>query len=544
MKRDTLTLPLFPSDGEVFAHAPSSFFLRPYQSKAIQTLRERVRQGRRRILLVAPTGAGKMTIIAAVIRTSSVPVLFVVDRMELIEQCLEELARVGITNVGVIRGDDWRENPNAAVQIASIQTLSRRNKPPAGLLLIDEAHIAVSDSYLALFEHYKQAIVLGFTATPARLDGRPLGNVFECLEIVCTYEQLIKDGFIVAPICYSGPAELDLSQIRIVSGDYDESQLGDMMRNVSLVGQLLEHWQKLANLYPRESGHPGLVEGPYRRTLIFAVGIQHSLDICARFESAGVRIAHLDGTTPETDRKRIVKALGTGDLQAATNVGIFLKGVDIPSAKCVVHARPTQSLVLWRQSAGRILRPWHPGCARGCMTHPSVVPMLIDHAKNIQRHGFPHEDLHWELTSRARPIESKPATRICKECYAYLPAYKRICPYCGADSPPPPPADLPKESEAKLMQLAGSPEEMRRMYFNMIVQVAKARGYKPGFASARYKSRYGHWPPWEWSEMVKSSFASDPVWQANLDANTSRKKQRELEKMARELAKIEEPDDD
>jgi superfamily II DNA or RNA helicase len=543
MKRDSVTLPLFPSEGEVFANAPSSFFLRPYQSKAIQTLRERVRQGRRRILLVAPTGAGKMTMIAAIIRTSSVPVLFVVDRMELIEQCLEELGRVGITNVGVIRGDDWRENPGATIQVASIQTLSRRNKPPAGLVLVDEAHIAVSDSYLALFEYYKQAIIIGFTATPTRTDGRPLGNVFECLEVVCTYEELIKAKFIVEPLCYSGPAELDLSQIRIVAGDYDEAQLGDMMRSVSLVGSLLEHWQRLANLYPREGGHPGLIEGPYRRTFIFAVSIQHSLDICARFAGAGVRIAHLDGTTSETERKRIVKALGTGDLQAVTNVGVLLKGVDIPSAKCVAHARPTQSIVLWRQSAGRILRPWHPNCRRGCMAHPSVVPMLIDHAQNIQRHGFPHEDLHWELTARARPFESKPATRICKECYAYLPAYKRICPYCGADSPPPPPADLPKESEAQLLQLAGSPEEMRRMYFNMIVQVARARGYKPGFASARYKSRYGHWPPWEWSEMVKSSFASDPVWQANFEAHASKKKQRELEKMAKELAKIEEPDD-
>lgn len=543
MKPDFVTLSLFPSNDEVFAGVPPN--LRPYQSKAIQILRERFRQGKRRILLVAPTGAGKMTMIASIIRTSSIRVLLVVDRMELIEQCLEELARVGITNVGIIRGDDDRFNPLASVQVASIQTLSRRNKPLAGIVLVDEAHIAVSDSYLALFEHYKQAIILGFTATPARLDGRPLGNVFECLEVVCTYESLIKDGFIIAPVCYSGPAELDLSTIKVIGGDYDESQLGDLMRNVSLVGQLLEHWQKLANLYPRESGHPGLVEGPYRRTFIFAVGIAHSLDICARFEGAGVRIAHLDGKTSETERKRIVKALGTGDLQAITNVGVLLKGVDIPSAKCVVHARPTQSLVLWRQSAGRILRPWHPNCPRGCMVHPSVSPLLIDHAGNIHRHGFPHEDLHWELTERARPVERKIATRICKECYAYLPAYKRICPYCGADSPPPPPADLPKESEAKLLALSGTPEEMRRMYFNMIVQVAKARGYKPGFASARYKSRYGHWPPWEWSEMVKSSFASDPVWQENLAANTARKKQRELEKMAKELAKIEgeHPDD-
>lgn len=522
------TLPLFPDSSPIFEAI--LLRLRLYQSRAIQTLRDRVREGRRRILLVAPTGAGKMTIIAAIIRTSSVPVLFVAHRMELIDQCVEELRRVGITNVGVIRGDDDRVNSSATIQVASIQTLSRRDKPAAGLVFIDEAHRAVSDSYLALLEHYKSSIILGFTATPTRYDGRPLGNLFECLEVVCTYESLIKDGFIVAPLCYGGPTELDLSSVRTIGGDYDEGALGDIMRDVSLVGQLLEHWQKLAHLYPRPGG-VGLVEGHRRGTFIFAVGIQHSIDICDRFSRAGVRIAHLDGTTPETERRRIVKALGSGDLEAVSNVGVLLEGVDVPSAKCVVHARPTQSIVLWRQSCGRILRPWHPGCRPGCREHPSAQPLLLDHAGNIARHGFPHEDLFWDLTARARSIEKKVATRICKGCYAYLPAYKRLCPYCGTEAPPPEMSDLPKESEEQLRQLSGTPEEMRRMYFNMMVQVARTKGYKPGFASARYKSRYGAWPPWEWSESIKASFASDPEWQANYEVHLKFKQARELAKI-------------
>ncbi len=533
------TLPLFGGPPIFESSLPR---LRPYQQRAIQTLRERVREGKRRVLLVAPTGAGKMTILAAIIKTSSVPVLFVAHRLELIDQCVRELAAVGITNVGVIRADDKRVNPIATIQIASIQTLARRDKPPAGLVFIDEAHRAVSDSYLTLLEHYKSSIVLGFTATPTRYDGRPLGSLFECLEFVCTYESLIKDGFIVAPLCYGGPTELDLSSIRTIGGDYDEGELGEVMRDVSLVGQLLEHWQKLAHLYPRSSG-VGFTEGPRRRTFIFAVGIQHSLDICMRFSSAGIRIAHLDGTTPETERRRIVKALGNGELEAVTNVGVLLEGVDVPSAKCVVHARPTQSLVLWRQSAGRILRPWHPGCRPGCREHPSVPPLLLDHAGNISRHGFPHEDLHWDLTSRARPIEKKTATRICKGCYAYLPAYKRLCPYCNTEAPPPPPADLPKENEEQLQRLSGTPEEMRRMYFNMMIQVARTKGYKPGFASARYKGRYGAWPPWQWSEDIKASFASDPEWQANHESHLRLREKIEAAKMARDLAKIEKPDD-
>ena len=533
------TLPLFPDHSFPFVNDVPK--LRPYQTAAIHTLRERVRQKKKRILLVAPTAAGKMTIIAAIIRTSSVPVLFVCDAMELVDQCVEQLALVGIRNVGVLRGDDDRMNPNATVQVTSIQTLRRRDKPPAGLVLIDEAHLSASDSYTThVFEHYKDSIILGFTATPTRHDGRPLGNLYEYLEIVCTYESLIKSGFIAAPFCYGGPMIPDLSNIRTVGGDYDEEQLGDVMRDVSLVGQLLEHWQKLAHLYHRKDGRP--TEGPRRRTFIFAVNIRHSLDICERFSSAGVRIAHLDGTTSETERRRILKSLGSGDLEAVTNVGVLLKGVDIPSVKCVVHARPTQSLVLWRQSCGRELRPWHPGCRPGCTAHPSIQPLLIDHAGNIARHGFPHEDLHWALTERARPFEKKVATRICSGCYAYLPAYRRLCPYCDTEAPPPPPDDLPKESEAHLQALAGTPEEMRHMYLNMMVQVARTKGYKPGFASARYKQRYGAWPPWEWSEAIKYSFASDPEWQANYAAHVKLKQKIDAAKMAKELAKIEEPE--
>jgi superfamily II DNA or RNA helicase len=197
--------------------------------------------------------------------------------MELIEQCIADLALVGITNVGVLRAADKRTNPNATVQVASIQTLARRDKPPAGIVIVDEAHLSASDSYAThVFEAYPNAIILGFTATPTRFDGRPLGNLYECLEIVCTYEGLIKDGFLVAPYCYSAPAELDLSSIKIVGGDYDEGQLSDIMRDASLVGNLLEHWLRLAHMYPRDGG-VGIVEGPRRRTFIFAVGIQHAL---------------------------------------------------------------------------------------------------------------------------------------------------------------------------------------------------------------------------------------------------------------------------
>jgi hypothetical protein len=460
--------------------------------------------------------------------------------MELIEQCVNDLAKVGISNVGVIRGDDDRVNPNATVQVASLQTLQRRDKPPAGILLIDEAHRSLGDGYLALIDHYvKQgAIVLGFTATPIRVDGRPMGNVYECMEVIVSYEQLIKEGHIVAPYCYGSSFDLDLSKVAIIGNDYDENQLGDLMRSESLVGRLLDHWKALANIYRAEGNR--FVVGPYRRTFIFAVSVVHSIAIRDKFASAGVRIGHLDGTTSEKERKHLLRAIAAGDIDAITSVGVLLEGIDIPSIKCVVGARPTQSLVIHRQAGGRMLRPWHPGCSPGCRAHPSVEPLYLDHANNILVHGFPHEDLHWELTSKSRVIQQKIATRVCPSCYAYIPAYKQTCPYCGAESKPAEPSDLPRETEQELQRLAVvSPEEMRKLYFRTIYQVARVKGHKPGFCAVRYKERYGSWPPWEWSNYLKELFASDPEWQANYAKKVARKKKHAEEKEARELAKIE-----
>jgi len=525
-----VTLPLF--DRQALSDAKPTK-LRKYQDRGIHRLRDRVREGKKRILFVAPTAAGKMTVIASIIRTSSVPVLFVCHRIELIDQCVDQLARLGISNVGVMRGDDDRTDPSAATQIASIQTLSRRKKPPAGLVIIDEAHRAGADSYFDLFEFYKDAIILGFTATPTRLDGRPLGNLFECMEIITTYAELIKEGYIVAPECYGAPpGRINLTGVRTVGGDFDEGALGEVMRDKNLIGSLLDHYFKLADKYPKPDSTIGLVEGPRRRTLIFAVNIAHSMDICSRFEAAGVRIAHLDGETHEDERRRAVKALGDGTIDAISNCNILLEGTDIPSAKCIIHARPTQSLVLWRQSCGRAFRPWHPGCPPGCLEHPSIGPLLLDHAGNIERHGFPHEDLHWDLKQKVRHLEKRPRMKICKGCYAYVTPSRMLCPYCGYEFKP---EDDDKEKQIEetkeqLERRSTATDDMRRAFFEGQVQLARSKGWKPGAASAKFKQHYGVWPPWDWSNEVKSSFASDPDWQAALEKNQIEREKREAEK--------------
>lgn len=511
-----MTIPLF--DRPTLTDAPTPN-LRPYQERAIRLARMHAAAGKKRILLTLPTATGKMVIIAAIVKTSTTEVLFVCHRMELVEQCVEQLARQGICNVGVMRGDDERVNPSASVQVTSIQTLSRRPKPPAGLVIIDEAHRALSDSYLALLQCYPDAVVLGFTASPCRGDGRPMGDVFEVLETVATYSELLKrPEWLAEPDCYGAPAKPNLSELVVKHGDYEETALGEVMSQKHLVGNLLDHWLALAHKYPVVDPRtkrviPGeFTAGERRRTFIFAVNIAHSKLICERFAAAGVRIAHLDGTTPEDERRAMLADLRTGKLECISNCNVLLEGVDAPEAKCVVHARPTWSLVLWLQSVGRALRPWN-----------GIRPLILDHADNWSRHGAPHEDRVWSLTNTAgRKASSKPM-KLCKTCFAYVGLSLSVCPYCKTIFTAAEMREPPKENAQSLVMRELAPENRRREFFDRMATLARVRGFKPGFAAAKHKEEFGDWPPNDWSEGLKALFASDVFWQQRLADRTRQK---------------------
>jgi superfamily II DNA or RNA helicase len=526
-----MTLPLFESPALV--PGALSKKLRPYQSRAIVSVRAKVLMGVKRILCVAPTGAGKMVCIANIIRTATLPVLFVAHRKEIIDQCVRQLADQGITHVGVIRGADARYDPSASVQVASISTLARRDKPFLGqkvIIIIDEAHRAASDSYVELLKAYEDPIVIGFTATPVRLDGRPLGgDLFQELVQVATYGELLKHpDWLVAPDCFAGSEQPDVSRVRRSGADFDEGQLGDVVRSARLEGNIVEHWLRRAHLHPvfTEQGArvpQRLVEGERRRTILFAVNVEHSLSLAGRFERAGVRVAHLDGETPESHREAMLRDLASGELEVVTNCLVAVEGLDVPAIKCVVHARPTQSVTLWRQTVGREMRPWN-----------GVTPLLLDHAGNFDRLGCPFEDVQWSLTERPKRAKGQAPMRKCPQCGAYIELGKTVCPHCGAELPRA--IDLSEDGSAELRERQTEPEALRWAFFWRQVVTAKTKGFKPGFASAIYKDRYGSWPPRHWSEKIKADFATDGLWQELLARRLARKAAREEQERREEQA--------
>lgn len=381
--------------------------LRPYEKTWVAKVR---RSNARRVLLVGPTGSGKTVVAAHMIQRlirDGLRVLFLAHRQELIDQAVSRLRERGVppSAIGIIMAGRV-EARDAPVQVASIDTLIRRELPPADVVFVDEAHHAAAKKYRTIIDAYPGAKVFGLTATPTRLDGKPLADVFDELVEGPTVSVLIAQGFLANPRVFGPPDAVDLSGVRTRGGDFDARELGKRMNQKGLVGSITQHWLKHAN---------GL------RTVVYAASIPHARAIARRFVREGVSAKVLTGETPTDDRRKMLADLAAGDLLVVVNYGVLAEGWDCPEVACCVMARPTQSEVLVRQWAGRIMRRKPRG----------LRPIVLDHANNCATHGLPGEDREWSLTEeRTKVSHGQVRTRECPECGSRCSVGCRVCPNC------------------------------------------------------------------------------------------------------------------
>jgi DNA repair protein RadD len=348
--------------------------LREYQTGAIERLDERIAAGVKRIIIVAPTGSGKTTIAAWIIMRAfgrGQRVLFCAHRRELISQSYNRLMQIGIPKemLSIMMSTDKRGRPGAPVTVASVDTLRNRDNPPADIVFVDECHRALAPTYRNISRHYSQAIHLGLTATPYRADGKGLKDAYDELLVVSSPQELIDHGYLVCPRVFAAKAP-ELAGIKIKQGDYDASALADAVDTKILIGNIVEHWQRLAS---------GL------RTVAFATSVQHSRNIAAQFVEHGIKAEHLDGTTPTDERDAILGRLDSGETLVVSNCGVLGEGWDQPSCKCAILARPTKSTGLYLQQAGRILRPWQGQVAiiLDMQATPSSMDCRKNHASSV-----------------------------------------------------------------------------------------------------------------------------------------------------------------
>jgi superfamily II DNA or RNA helicase len=473
--------------------------LRPYQENAIRELEARIAAGRRRIVVVAATGSGKTVVFARVVADAVArghTALVVAHRRELIQQTYEKLLRAGLREqqVGVLMASDARRRPAAPVQVASIDTLRHRPKPPADIVIVDDAHRELARSYREMRAHYPNAVHLGFTATPYRADNRGLGEFYEDLLLVASIRDLIAQGYLVEPHVFTVPKERlpNLAGVRVRAGDYAQDQLDAAVDQARLVGDIVEHWQKHA---------PGM------RTVAFAVSVKHSKHVVERFRQAGITAEHLDGATPTPERDAILARIDRGETLVVSSCGVLSEGWDQPSVKCAILARPTKSTGLYLQQAGRILRPWQGQRA-----------IILDHAGCAREHGLPQEEREFSLEPRPKRQRGEAVEvpiRICDQCQAVLPARMRICPECGFffTEPRPVPAEI--EGQLVLAKPGDTPiaredveakkgaretwnRGMQRAVFEQLWALARAKRQDAFWVRAKFIERYGAPPPPEW----------------------------------------------
>lgn len=332
-----------------------SLSLRYYQTDAIAATEKARAEGRRRMLVVLPTGTGKTIVFANIVAkllASGGSALILAHRDELIKQAADKLRRVApelSMAIGIVKGK--HNQTRAQIVVASVQTLARANRlrqlpTDFDLIVVDEAHHAAADSYVRILQHVQSAPVIGFTATPKRHDNRRLDDVFEEIVYARSIEQMVREGFLVPPVGKKIEAQdLDLSDVKQSRGDFTAKDLG---RAMTESGATADVRQAIAK-YARD-----------RKTIVFVPTVAIASEMAMALCNDGFTARDLNGQTPEHIRAGTLDRFATDKLQVIVNVGVLTEGFDEPSVSCIVIARPTRSEGLYTQMIGRGLR-LHPG---------------------------------------------------------------------------------------------------------------------------------------------------------------------------------------
>ena len=361
--------------------------LRPYQVSGKKEI-YRAWDTCRTVLFQMPTGTGKTRLFSSIIKDIRRlrqedgvlrRVLVLAHRTELIQQIDETLSfKYGISH-GIIKSgieETWK----STVQVASVQTIARRldkwSEKVFAFIIIDEAHHAVSSTYMKICKQFPDAKILGVTATPCRLTGDALRKLFGILVISQPVSKFIEQGYLSPYYYYSikpdSNTQRDLDSINHfnVEGDYAEADMMRVFDTNKVRANIVASYQQYAN------GKKGI---------IYTINQAHNKHICEEFEKIGVKIKAIDSKTPTEERKSTVDQFKSGKIDILCNVNIFSEGFDCPDCEFIQLARPTCSLAMYLQQVGRGLRP-----------HPAGIPaVILDNVGSYNKFGLPSANRQW-----------------------------------------------------------------------------------------------------------------------------------------------------
>lgn len=452
--------------------------LRDYQKKDVGSIREAFTE-HNDVLYVLPTGGGKTIVFCyitenAIKKNNSVCIL--VHRQELVYQASMALKNLQIEHSIIAPLHFERHsyiNDNANVAIASVQTLVRRLEllKKYNLLIIDECHHQAAGSWVKIKNAFNGK-TLGVTATPKRLDGKGLKNFFSVMIKGKSTKWLIENNYL-SPIKIFAPTTLpNLTNVRKKYGEFILSEAQKEIDKPTITGDAIAQYKKHCDRKP---------------AIAYCCSVDHAEHTAESFRHAGYRAICLEGNTKKDVRHNAIADLASGNLDVITNCEIITEGVDVPVVTAAIMLRPTKSLSLYLQMVGRVLRK----------ADNKDHAYILDHVGNVFTHGLPTLEHNWQLEyTKEKKKDISLSVSHCKVCFAiYMKSDK--CPYCGHIQEKKL-AELPQIVKGELVEIKPEWAEghdikneplrnilWRAKTYDQLVEIQKARGYKPGWVFHR-----------------------------------------------------------
>ena len=438
--------------------------LREYQQFLYKKVWTAFREGYKRPLVVAPCGAGKSYIFLEMVKHCTGNVLVLTHRRELQRQHQELFKQNGVTNVRV------------EMIITEANHLGERTRPR--MLILDEAHLSRSASWEKVVEYYDTATV-GFTATPVRLDGLPLGQIFDYLVQGVTVPWLIQNNYL-APFDYYAPMTVDVSKARVTNGEFVLTDLAQIMSNRAIYGDVIRAYRKFAR---------------GQKAIAYCVSVDHAKIVAEMFRKEGIAAVHVSADTPTVRRDEIMAEFRNGTWKVLCNVGIISEGISIDDVYCCMLLRPTQSHALYWQQAMR------------CMRYKvGKRAMILDFVGNYTRNPMPDDEVIWSLNEAPKKparltAEGNFTVRVCPECRRTFKT-RPVCPYCGSEYPLSK-REIEAHQEIELKRIEQEDKERieqekklmrqevgRAKTYPELLQIARQRGYNPAWARMVWQGRH------------------------------------------------------
>lgn len=369
------------------------FELRSYQVNLINRIVNSMRKGNRTIIVQSPPRTGKTVVMAEIARRTTLNnknVMFLIHRKEVLDQAKNTFEKQGVKPELLTAG--------------MVQTLSRRidKLTEPRLILVDEAHHALAKSYRKILDKFSNAYILLFTATPIRLGNKQLDEIADDIVLGQSIKELTEQGFLAPFRYFQPPSDFSKSKLKKNStGDFSKESMDEALSN-KLYGHIVKQYQRIAS---------GL------QAVVYTHSVESAIRVANEFNDTGIVAAEVDGNTLPDKRDEIVNKFRDKKIKILVNVNLFTEGVDLPDVDCVIMARPTTSLALYLQFSMRCLNP-----------REGKTAIIIDHAANFKKFGYPDSDRDWKLaikskgkrTSKNNEEELGISIATCDYCFAVV----------------------------------------------------------------------------------------------------------------------------